>query len=261
MFPILFKLGSLEFYSYGLMMALGVLAGMQAVLAEARRYGWNQDDMSKLSVWTFLMGLLGSRVVYILTRLGDPYVDTWELIFNVRAGFVFYGGFIASWLFLIWYVRRKKLPFWAVLDTFCLGICIGLAMGRVGCFLGGCCYGVPTTLPWGAVMKGESHLGPLHPVQLYEFLFLVAFFAFLWWRRKRKAFEGEILALFIGGYAIARYALEFWRGDKIRGFLIDSILSTSQAISIPMLVIAALLYGYHLRKRKKNHATSRASSE
>ncbi|MBI3543679.1 MAG: prolipoprotein diacylglyceryl transferase [Deltaproteobacteria bacterium] len=249
MYPILFKLGSFELFTYGLMMALGVLAGLVAVNFEAKRYGWDRDQMTRLVVWVFLMGLLGSRVVYVFTRMNEPNIDLVSIAFNLRAGFVYYGGLLASWLFLIWYVRRYKMPFWPVMDTFAYGICIGLAIGRIGCLLGGCCYGTPTDLPWGVIMANERQLGHLHPTQLYEFLVLVIMFVPLWLRRTRKRYEGEITVWFVGVYAIARYVLEIYRGDLIRGYVIDEVMTTSQFISVPMLVVAVWLH-FKLRGRR-----------
>ncbi len=242
MYPILFKYGSFELFTYGLMMALGVLAGLVVVNLEATRNKWNHDMMTRLVVWVFLMGLVGSRVVYVITRMNEPNIDLFEVAFNLRAGFVYYGGLIASWLYLIFYVRRYKLPFWPVLDTFAYGICVGLAVGRIGCLLGGCCYGTPTNGWYGVVMVKEAALGHLHPVQLYEFLILIAMFIPLWLRRGKKAYEGEIVVWFVGVYAIARFILEYYRGDLIRGYLIEGIMTTSQFLSLPLLAVAVALH-------------------
>lgn len=250
MYPILFKLGSFELFTYGLMMALGVLAGLIAVNLEAKRYKWDHDRMTRLVVWVFLMGLVGSRVVYVLTRLNEPNIDLFEVAFNLRAGFVYYGGLISSALFLMWYVRHYKMPFWPTLDTFAYGICIGLAIGRIGCLLGGCCYGSTTDLPWGVIMVKEAALGHTHPVQMYEFLILIAMFVPLWMRRKSKGYEGEITIWFVGLYAVARYILEIYRGDLIRGYLIDQVMTTSQFISIPLLILSIVLH-FKLRAQKR----------
>lgn len=249
MHPILFSIGSFELYTYGLFMALGVLAGLRVVDAEAIRYRWDRDQMTRLVVFTFLMGLLGSRVVYVMTRVGDPSVDLLEVALNLRAGFVFYGGLAASWIYLVGYLWKKKLPFWRVLDAFALAICIGLAVGRIGCLLGGCCYGSPTTLPWGVVMVQEKALGHLHPVQAYEFFLLVLLFAVLWKKRLHKNYEGQMVVWFTGFYAVARFLLEYWRGDLIRGYLVENILSTSQFLSLLFLPIAIALR-QKLRHRK-----------
>lgn len=97
-------------------------------------------------------------------------------------------------------------------------------------------------------MANEPSLGHLHPTQLYEFALLMVTFGVLWWRRTRKAYEGELAVWFAGSYAIGRYVLEFWRGDSIRGHIVDNYLSTSQAISIPVLVVA-IYFHFKLRKR------------
>lgn len=228
-------------------MAVGVLVGLAVMTKESKRYGWDVDKMTRLYVFTFLMGLLGSRIVYVMTRLNEPGADLFAMLFNMRAGFVYYGGLIASWLYLVWYIKRHRLPTWALSDVCAMSICLGLAVGRVGCTLGGCCFGSPTDMPWGIMMEKEAALGPLHPVQLYEAIFLVAAFVGFWIRRKAKAYDGEITVLFVGGYAIARYILEIYRGDLVRGFLIEDIMSTSQFISLPMLAFAIYL---HLKLRK-----------
>ena len=251
MHPILLTIGSYPLYSYGLMMALAVLSGLKVMDLESIRYGWNRDRMSKLVVIVFLMGLVGARTVYVLTRMGDPSVNVLDLILNMRSGFVYYGGYAASWLTLIVYLKKwgKDLSFWAVLDVCVLCICIGLGVGRIGCLLGGCCYGSPTDLPWGVVMANEAYLGHLHPVQLYEFLFLAVFFAILWFRRTRKSYEGETLVVFTVVYAIGRYLLEFLRGDQIRGFVIEPYLSTSQFIGFLFIPVTLWIH-FHLRKKK-----------
>lgn len=249
MHPILFKIGHFDLYTYGLMMALGVLTALFVMDSEAKRFGWNRDTITRMVVFDFLVGLAGARILYVLTRVGEPNVNIWSILFNARAGFVYYGGLISSWLYLIWFIKKHKLPFWSVQDGMAMAICIGLAVGRIGCLMGGCCYGTPTDLPWGVVMVNDAALGHLHPTQAYEFFMLVVFFAAMWWRRKHQAYAGELVVWFVGAYAIGRYVLEFWRGDLIRGFIIQDILSTSQAVSIPMLVVAIWLH-FKLRPKK-----------
>lgn len=246
MHPILLHLGPLTLYSYGLLVALGFLAALTVVDLEAKRLGWNRDWMSKLVVWDFVVGLAGARVTYALTRLGAE--DFATSLFDLHSGFVFYGGLIASWLYLFFKVRKQKLPMWSVLDVFALAICVGEGIGRFGCLLGGCCYGKPTSLFWGTVMKTESHLGPLHPVQAYEGVALLLFFLLLWTVRERKKYEGQVVVLFVAGYAILRFILEYFRGDQIRGFFIENILSTSQGIGALLIAFIVWLH-FHLSKR------------
>lgn len=240
MYPILLKCGPVTLYSYGLLVALGVLAGLRAIDLEAKRMGWNRDLLSKLAVLTFVMGLVGGRVAYVLTRIGSE--DVLPTLFDPHAGFVFFGGLIASWLFIYWQSKKRKLPLWSVLDAFALAICVGEGIGRFGCLLGGCCYGKPTSLFWGVVMLNESALGHLHPVQAYEGLALLAFFVFLWSRRARKDYEGESVVFFVGGYSVIRFFIEMFRGDAIRGFFIPGVISTSQAVGLAMIAVVTALH-------------------
>ena len=248
MHPILFTIGDFSLYSYGLMMAIGVLVALRVLDSEARRYGWNTDLMTRLVVVTFLFGLLGARIAYVLTRISDPTTDVVALILNVRAGFVYYGGLISSWLYLSWFLyrHRKELPLWPTMDAMAMGICVGLAIGRIGCFLGGCCFGSGCDYPWGVTMVGDAHLGHVHPVQLYEFAMLMVFLAWMWWRRTRKAYDGELVVFYTGAYAIGRFVLEYWRGDLIRGFVWEPYVSTSQFLSLGFLPLAVWV---HLKRR------------
>lgn len=251
MYPILFKIHTFELYTYGLMMALGVIAGIQVVNREALRNHWNVDQLTRLSVYTFIVGLLGSRVVYVMTRLNEPNLDLWQVAFNLRAGFVYYGGLIAAWLFLVVYIKKYRLPFWDLLDSYALAICIGLALGRIGCLLGGCCYGSSCNLPWAVSLAKEPVLGKLHPVQAYEFIFLVGLFFVMWRRRIAKKYAGELVVWFVGSYAVARYFLEIFRGDVVRGYVIDDYLTTSQFISVPLLLVSVYLH-FSLKNQAKS---------
>ncbi len=250
MHPILLKLGPLTLYSYGLLVALGFLAGLTVADKEAKRFSWDRDWINKLVVFDFLIGLLGARITYVITRLGEENFFT--SLFDIHSGFVFYGGLIASWLYLYISVRKKKISLWSVLDVFAMAICIGEGVGRFGCLLGGCCYGTPTTLPFGVIMHAEKHLGPLHPVQAYEGIALILFFLALWLRRTHKKYNGEAVVWFVGYYSIIRFILEYYRGDSIRGFVIDNILSTSQFISILIFAFTIFLHLKLIKNENKN---------
>ncbi|MBI2340852.1 MAG: prolipoprotein diacylglyceryl transferase, partial [Deltaproteobacteria bacterium] len=155
-----------------------------------------------------------------------------------------------------WYCRRHRLNFLTVADIFTPGIALGHVLGRLGCFSAGCCYGreAPAGSFWSVVYP-PNPAGiappniPLYPVQLFEsFAELVVFFI-LFFFRKKKRFNGEVFVLYITLYPILRIILEFFRGDKVRGYLIEGILSTSQVISILWFVLAIVLWAT-LWKRK-----------
>lgn len=240
MFPILLELGPLKLYSYGFLVAMGLLAGMTAIDQEAKRYNWNRDQMSKIVLMTFVMGLVGGRITYVITVLGKE--DPWKALIDPHAGFVFYGGLIASWSYIYWKAKKLKYNLWDVLDSFALGICIGEGIGRFGCLLGGCCYGSHCDLPWAISLVTEPNIGKVHPVQAYEGIILFVLFALLWKRRLFKKYSGETVVAFVGAYAIIRFIIEFFRGDLIRGYVIDGVLTTSQTIGIFTFSFAIYLH-------------------
>ncbi|MBN2725319.1 MAG: prolipoprotein diacylglyceryl transferase [Deltaproteobacteria bacterium] len=179
-------------------------------------------------------------------------------VFKVwRGGLVFYGGFIFASLFTVWYLRRFKLPSWKVLDVFGYIMPLGLFIARLGCLLNGCCYGKITSVPW-AIRYGrwrgpwEDHLKAgqiditsefskhVHPTQLYHsaaslLIFLIAYFII----RKRKTWDGQVLAFFLVGYSIQRFIIEFFRNDP-RGSALH--LSTSQLISLAVIAVGLWIY-------------------
>jgi phosphatidylglycerol:prolipoprotein diacylglycerol transferase len=172
------------------------------------------------------------------------------------AGGVFYGGFLAALFFAVWYVKIHRLPFWKLADIYGPAIALGQSIGRLGCFAAGCDYGKPTSASWGIVFTNPySHevtgvpLGiRLHPAQIYESLATFAIFGFLLGRYGKKKRDGEIFLLYMGLYAVARFFLEFLRGDADRGFVFNHLLSTSQFIAILSLV-AVVVLAIYLRRQ------------
>ena len=242
MHPILFSAGSLRFPTYGTLVVLAILGAICTVLRLGRREGLDSGKLLDFSTWLLLVALLGAKVLMVLSDW-DYYRQYPGEIFSrstFLAGGVFYGGFIAALLFAAWYIRLRHLPFWKVVDVYAPAISLGLSVGRIGCFAAGCDYGKPTTSAWGVVFRDPfSHevsgvpLGiALYPTQLYESLASLSIFAILLWRYSRKSRDGEIFVLYLALYAVARFFIEFLRGDEDRGFVFHHLLSTSQFIAI-----------------------------
>jgi phosphatidylglycerol:prolipoprotein diacylglycerol transferase len=160
----------------------------------------------------------------------------------VRSGGVFYGGFIGAVLVGYILIRRYGLSWWKTADAFAPGIALGQAIGRQGCFAAGCCWGKPTTLPWGVEFTEAGHevtgvpLGVhLHPTQLYESFAAFALFLFLIWLHRRKRFNGQVILIYGVLYGLIRFSIEFVRDDPrgdIAGLTTLTGLSTSQLISL-----------------------------
>lgn len=251
MHPILFQIGFLTIYSYGLMIAIGIMVGLFLARRQAVREGINPDKIMDIAFYVLLVALIGSRLLYVLMNFGEYADDPLKILKIWEGGLVFFGGLLPAAAMGIWYAKRHGLPLWQMTDIFAPSIAIGHAFGRIGCFLAGCCYGRPSTLPWAVTFTDYRSLAPqgipLHPVQLYGSLSLFALFIFLLVLRKKRTFYGEIFWSYAFCYSIGRFLFEFWRGDP-RGSILAGLLSTSQAISLPLAGISVVMLLY-LRKR------------
>lgn len=259
MHPILFKIGSIPIYTYGLMIALGFMFAMEVVKRLAAKNGLPVERVVDLSFWCLITGLIGARLLFVITRL-DYFITDPIAIFKIwEGGLVFYGGPIAALAFGIHYTRKHRLPFWKLFDTLIPGLVLAHAFGRFGCLGAGCCYGKPTGTGFGIKLNSELVDAEfrginLHPTQLYEAVSLLILFAGLLFLHKRKSFDGQVGITYLMIYPIIRSIIEIYRGDTIRGFVIDDVLSTSQFISILVFIMAILL----LKKRAKTAAAKSA---
>ncbi len=168
---------------------------------------------------------------------------------SLQSAGVFYGGFLAALAVAVWYMRRHHLPFFETADAFVPGVALGHAIGRLGCFAAGCCWGHQTELPWAVTFTDPyAHdlvgvpLGiPLHPAQLYEFVALLAIFAALLAAWRRRGFAGQVLGLYLVLYGVARFALEFTR-DRSGSALPWGLVSVSQGIAVLMTIAGLAIW-------------------
>jgi phosphatidylglycerol:prolipoprotein diacylglycerol transferase len=253
MHPILFKLGNWAWYfagapiySYGVLLAAAYLAGMQLAVMRARKNGLDAAKMMDFGIYIIISALIGAKLMLIVVEFDYFKAQPRELFSLVRAGGVFYGGLLAAFAVGLWLVGRYKLPAWKTADMIAPGIALGHIIGRFGCFLAGCCYGRPTTAPWGVTFTdpvAQTNVGtplniPLHPTQLYDAGAELLILVFLLVTEKRgKPFPGRTFWLYMLLYAISRYIVEIYRDDE-RGTLFH--MSTSQFISL--LIVPVSLY-------------------
>jgi phosphatidylglycerol:prolipoprotein diacylglycerol transferase len=252
-------------------MVLGVSAAICVILRLGRREGLDSGQLLDFSFWLLLVALLGAKALMVVSDW-DYYRQNPGEIFSrstLLSGGVFYGGFIATLLFAVWYIRLHHLPFWKVVDVYAPAVSLGLGVGRIGCFAAGCDYGKPTTSAWGVVFTNPlSHeisgvpLGiPLHPTQPIMSLTSLSIFAILMWRYSRKSRDGEIFVLYLALYAVARFFIEFLRGDEDRGFVFHHLLSTSQFIAILALATAVWMALILRRKPARQQAGGVGTTE
>ncbi len=247
MYPVLLRLGDVSLYTYGLFVAMGFLAGIWVAKQEARRLGENPERITDLCFFLLIFSILGARLFYVLTApktfLGNPL----EIFRIWNGGLVFYGGFLGALATIAVYFRRHRMPLWRTLDILAPGVAVGHALGRVGCFFAGCCYGLACELPWAVTFTHPESLAPthmpLHPTQLYSAGANLLIFLFLWSIRRKKRFHGQIFWLYVGIYGIARFIIEFFRGD-FRGDPLFGVLSISQAIGVVFVLLAAGMLAY-----------------
>jgi phosphatidylglycerol:prolipoprotein diacylglycerol transferase len=220
-------------------------------LREARRIGIDPNLMMDLSFYLVIAALLGSRLFYVLTNLEEFRGHPIDAVKFWRGGLVFYGGLIFAFLTGLWYVRRHHMNFRQLADVMAPSIAIGQALGRLGCFAAGCCYGSPTTAPWACTFKSENSLAPLgvalHPTQIYESAATFGIFIALLIMRKSKRFAGQLFWYYLLFYSGARFTIEFYRGDP-RGWAIPGVLSSAQGIGIAVALLA--LFMLMLLRRK-----------
>lgn len=251
MYPVLFTIpifGGITIYSYGVMVALGFLAGMIWVVRESRRVGQDPARAMDLAFYIILAAIVGSRVLNVVVSDWDRFLRDPLMIFRIwEGGLVFYGGLIASIAVAVWYVRRHHMPFLVTSDTFAPAIAIGHAFGRIGCFLAGCCFGRPAS-GWFSVtfptnVRSFAPAGiSLYPTQLMETSGELMIFFILGALRLHKRFDGQIFATYLMLYAVLRTIVEYFRGDVERGFVIEPWFSTSQFISVFLFAIGLAFY-------------------
>lgn len=253
MHPILFKIGDFAIYTYGLTMALAFVIAFGWVFQEARRLGENLDDYYNLCLITLVGGVIGARILYIVTTWKEFSGHLVRMLNLREGGLVWYGGVLLVAIMIWGYARWKKMSLYRITDIMSAPLMVGLAVGRLGCLMSGCCYGCPTDLPWG-IRYPRSVLLPVeitgvkvHPSPIYEMIASLVIAGVLAILQRRKTREGQPTWILFLLYSVVRYVLEFYRGDQLRGFVIPGYMSTSQFISIPLVIISIIML-WRLRK-------------
>lgn len=245
MLPKLISFGTYYLPTYGVLVALGFLTGLWVTVRLARRSGLNGELITNLAIYAALAGLLGAKLLMIW--FDWPDVQIFSLSFWQAAG-VFQGGLILALAMAYFYMRHNKLPLLESADAFAPGVAIGHAIGRLGCFAAGCCWGKTTNLPWAVTfhnpdawaLTGVPLEMPLHPSQLYEFSTEALLFGFLYWRFGRKHEPGQIIGLYLVLSSVARFLIEFTRFHE-QALPFGLPLSITQWIAIGLALAGAAL--------------------
>ena len=266
MYPEIIHIGSFPINTYGVFLAIAFLCGILVTVKLAERDGLPRQKIYDLSLWMLLAGLIGSKILMLFTE--PEYRENPLLLVSLdflRSGGVWYGGLLGGVLVGYLLMKRYQLPWWKTADAFAPGLAIGNFFGRQGCFAAGCCWGKPTTLPWGVKFTDLGHQITgvptdtyLHPTQLYESFAMLLVFLFLFWLHKRKRFSGQVILAYALLYSVIRFAIEFVRDDPrgdILGLTTLTGLSTSQLISIVIGLSALILLVVRRRRAQQVEKT------
>ena len=267
--PILYELAgwNLKIHAYGVMMFLACSGALGISAWRARRERLEVSYVYGLAIWLFLGGALGARVLFVVTNPGTVH-SSMELIMNGQGGGVFYGCIMGGLAGTLWYWRRSGFPFWPMADVAAPALAVGIALGRVGCFLGGCCFGSPCELPWAVRFPAGSHAWqgqveqgilplaaefslPVHPTQLYAAFAGVIILAVLSAYFPHRRRDGEVMALLMVLYPLTRWPIERLRGDEAPIF---AGMTLSQNISVVLFVLGLIVWSQRSRLPPGRHA-------
>ncbi len=257
MHPVLFNIGKMTLYTYGLFVGLGFMAAIWFAGKKAKHNNISPDDVTDLFFTILLSSLIGARILYVLLNF-PVFIEDPISIFKIwNGGLVFYGGFICALISGFIFVKKKKLALWQTADILAPAIALGHAVGRIGCLFAGCCYGAQCDLPWAITFKNTDSLAPLgvplHPTQVYSVISNLLIFGILVWLDKHKKFQGMIFWSYILLYGLFRSFIEIFRGD-VRGHFIVEFFSVSQGIGLLMAFCGACMLFYLSRNKQDARA-------
>jgi phosphatidylglycerol:prolipoprotein diacylglycerol transferase len=264
--PTIVSVGPLAIRWYSMMYVVGYFVGYRLVLKriESGRSSLTRADLDNL-IWYLVVGMLvGARLIYVTVYgRGEYAAHPLEVVALWQGGLSFHGAILGMTVAIILFARRYRFPVLAITDVVALCGTPGLFFGRMGNFINGELYGRPTTVPWAMIFPSDPLHVPRHPSQLYEaFAEGVILSALLWWvdgfaRKRGYDRPGLITALFLVGYAVIRFSLEFTRAPDAQLGLVVGPLSMGQLLSLIMLLVGVGLLGLiGLRRGRSAHAPS-----
>ncbi len=270
MHPVLFQLGNIPVFSYGVLVATGVLLSLWYGRRIAPEAGIDPENLWNMGIYMVLAALIVAKIWLILSSW-DFYVANPREIFSMntfQSGGTFYGGVTGAIGTVILYTYFQKMNVLRTLDICAASLPLGHSIGRLGCFAAGCCYGKPTDVAWSVVFKNPiaaqiagTPIGVhLHPTQLYEAFLELCNFFFLMWLWKRQRFAGQIFGAYMILYGIERGIIEFFRGDPGRTLMFHDRISLMQVTSIVLIGTGSFLWWRGLKQISSARPMTTATS-
>jgi phosphatidylglycerol:prolipoprotein diacylglycerol transferase len=256
--PILLTVFNYPIYAYGVLIALSILLGYLWIHFKGKHLPKGSDAYLMGIFWIVATGFIGARLLYVI-YFPDYFMAAPEKILLERGGLVWYGGLIGGTLAGIVYVRLAKIPAMCFADVVTAPILIGLTLGRIGCFLTGCCYGKPCILPWAVQFPVGHETYPhwVHPTQLYEsllvFILLLLIETIPLLKKSLQWPTGWKFSTFLMGYGLIRFVVEMFRADTIS----IGLFSASQWISLLSFMAGLILIAVLLKiQNRQSHPAS-----
>ena len=239
---VAFTIFGLDIMWYGVLMASAMILFVLLALKEGKRVNISEDDILNLAIVSIPCGLIGARLYYVIFNW-SWYSKHLSEILNFRGGgMAIHGALIGGILAGFIYTKIKKINFFKMADTVMIGIPLGQAIGRWGNYINGEAHGGPTSLPWGIMVNGVK----VHPTFLYESIWDLAIFIFIWSFRKKKKYEGQLAIYYLILYSLGRFFIEGLRTDS----LMIGPLRMAQVISLITIIVCLILHKI-LSKRNK----------
>ena len=260
MYPILFEIENFQIRSYGIVVALSFLLALWLGTKEANRNGLESQTIQDFAVYALIGGVIGARLYFVLfSRPGYFFQNPWEILAIWHGGIGVIGSLVGGFAVSLWYCRKKKISLLSLGDTLAPGIALGQTVGQLACLLNGDSWGKPTNLPWAIVYTDPRSMAPLnvplHPIEIYEMVAYLFVFLIVLWVRGRTTIRGYVVFSYLGGYGVARFIVEFFRGEPaIFGWGIPA----AQVFSVIMVLAAAYLL---LRSRPREVSAKSGTSK
>jgi phosphatidylglycerol:prolipoprotein diacylglycerol transferase len=227
-------------HTYGLMVAIGYLTAILLAARSGHRFGVTSELVLDAAFYVIVFSIIGGRSLYVLVNWSYYVEKPLEILYVHHGGLVYFGGYIAASLGIYFWLRRKGVNPWNYGDLMSPFVALGHALGRIGCFLNGCCYGRVSDGAFSVVFPSLGDGLARLPMQLVSSLTNLALFAFLLLSWRWRKFRGQVVWTYVLAYSCLRFLLEFLRDDQ-RGALFGTWLSTSQSISLAGMLLGALM--------------------
>ncbi|NLM53066.1 MAG: prolipoprotein diacylglyceryl transferase [Firmicutes bacterium] len=239
--PVAFRIFGISVYWYGIMISLGMLAGIYVALKRTRQYGLTEDELINFALVVVPAAVIGARLAFVIANW-ESFAGDWLAMINIRqGGLAIHGAIFVAIIVCVIYSYIKKMSFWRIADTCAPSLILGQAIGRWGNFFNQEAYGVPTDLPWAMYIDGAYR----HPIFLYESIWNLLVFLYLLYVSRKEKTDGGIFLRYLIGYSIGRFFIEGIRADT----LYWGNFRAGQVVSILLILVGTLLLWWRKQRQ------------